>query len=66
MEEQGNEADLNFIPGLIVLGDFPPGSGLLRTPQGATSGMFARRTDVLKELGLAAPPAPWEDVLAYA
>ena len=54
------------MPELIALGDFPPGSGLRGIPWVGNVQVFAWRTDVLEELGLTAPPATWDDVLAYA
>ena len=66
MDERGIESDPDFVPELIALGDFPPGSGLRGIPWVGNVQVFAWRTDVLEELGLAAPPATWDDVLAYA
>jgi multiple sugar transport system substrate-binding protein len=66
MAERGIEPDDDFVPELIALGDFPPGSGLRGIPWVGNVQVFAWRTDVLEELGLDAPPATWDDVLAYA
>ena len=66
MAERGIESDPDFVPELIALGDFPPGSGLRGIPWVGNVQVFAWRTDVLEELGLEAPPATWDDVLAYA
>jgi multiple sugar transport system substrate-binding protein len=66
MDERGIETDDDFVPELIALGDYPPGSGLRGIPWVGNVQVFAWRTDVLEELGLAAPPATWDDVLAYA
>ena len=54
------------MPELIALGDYPPGSGLRGIPWVGNVQVFAWRTDVLEELGLEAPPATWDEVLAYA
>jgi multiple sugar transport system substrate-binding protein len=66
MAERGIEPDDDFVPELIALGDFPPGSGLRGIPWVGNVQVFAWRSDVLEELGLDAPPATWDDVLAYA
>jgi multiple sugar transport system substrate-binding protein len=66
MADRGIEPDPDFIPELIALGDFPPGSGLRGIPWVGNVQVFAWRTDILEELGLAAPPATFDDVLAYA
>src|SRR5215212_10293094 len=66
MDKRGIESDPDFIPELIALGDFPPGSGLRGIPWVGNVQVFAWRTDVLEELNLDAPPATWDDVLAYA
>jgi multiple sugar transport system substrate-binding protein len=66
IDERGIETDPDFIPELIALGDFPPGSGLRGIPWVGNVQVFAWRTDVLDELGLDAPPATWDDVLSYA
>src|SRR5688572_24456630 len=66
MAERGVESDPDFVPELLALGDFPPGSGLRAIPWVGNVQVFAWRTDVMEELGLDAPPATWDDVLAYA
>jgi multiple sugar transport system substrate-binding protein len=66
LDKRGIKADPDFVPELIALGDFPPGSGLRGIPWVGNVQVFAWRTDVLKELELAAPPKTWDDVLAYA
>ena len=66
MDQRGIEADPDFVPELIALGDYPSGSGLRGIPWVGNVQVFAWRTDVLEELGLDAPPATWDDVLAYA
>jgi multiple sugar transport system substrate-binding protein len=66
LDQRGIESDPDFVPELIALGDYPPGSGLRGIPWVGNVQVFAWRTDVLKELGLEAPPATWDDVLAYA
>ncbi len=66
MDERGIESDPDFVPELLALGDFPPGSGLRGIPWVGNVQVFAWRTDVLEELGLEAPPATWDEVLAYA
>jgi multiple sugar transport system substrate-binding protein len=66
MAERGAESDPDFVPELLALGDFPPGSGLRAIPWVGNVQVFAWRTDVMEELGLEAPPATWDDVLAYA
>src|SRR5829696_6375569 len=57
MTEQGIEPDEDFVPELLALGDYPPGSGLRGIPWVGNVQVFAWRSDVLEELGLAAPPA---------
>jgi multiple sugar transport system substrate-binding protein len=66
MDKRGIKPDPDFIPELIALGDFPAGSGLRGIPWVGNVQVFAWRTDVLEELGLAAPPKTWDDVLKYA
>ena len=66
MAARGVESDPDFVPELLALGDFPPGSGLRAIPWVGNVQVFAWRTDVMEELGLEAPPATWDDVLAYA
>jgi multiple sugar transport system substrate-binding protein len=66
MAERGVESDPDFVPELLALGDFPPGSGLRAIPWVGNVQVFAWRTDVMEELGLGAPPATWDDVLANA
>jgi multiple sugar transport system substrate-binding protein len=66
MDKRGITADPDFVPELLALGDFPPGSGLRGLPWVGNVQVFAWRTDVLKDLGLEAPPKSWDDVLAYA
>src|SRR5215204_2765523 len=66
LDQRGIESDPDFVPELIALGDYPPGSGLRGIPWVGNVQVFAWRTDVLEELGLEAPPATWDDVLAYA
>jgi len=66
LDKRGIESDPDFVPELIALGDYPPGSGLRGIPWVGNVQVFAWRTDVLKELNLAAPPKTWDDVLAYA
>ncbi|MDF3043339.1 MAG: hypothetical protein K0Q71_6045 [Thermomicrobiales bacterium] len=66
MAARGIESDPDFVPELLALGDFPPGSGQRAIPWVGNVQVFAWRTDVLEELGLEAPPATWDDVLAYA
>src|SRR5215211_8910755 len=66
LEELGYTRDPDFVPELLALGDFPPGSGLRAIPWVGNVQVFAWRTDVMEELGLEAPPATWDDVLAYA
>src|SRR5215213_5366399 len=66
MDKRGIESDPDFVPELIALGDFPPGSGLRGIPWVGNVQVFAWRSDVLEELGLDAPPKTWDDVLSYA
>src|SRR5215204_4526486 len=66
MDERGIESDDDFVPELIALGDYPPGSGLRGIPWVGNVQVFAWRTDVLDELELQAPPKTWDDVLDYA
>ena len=66
MDKRGIEPDPDFVPELLALGDFPPGSGLRGIPWVGNVQVFAWRTDVLEELGLEAPPKTWDEVLAYA
>src|SRR3954470_1438900 len=66
MDKRGIESDPDFVPELIALGDYPPGSGLRGIPWVGNVQVFAWRTDVLEELSLKAPPATWDDVLNYA
>jgi multiple sugar transport system substrate-binding protein len=66
LDKRGIESDPDFVPELIALGDFPPGSGLRGIPWVGNVQVFAWRSDVLEELGLKAPPATWDDVLDYA
>jgi multiple sugar transport system substrate-binding protein len=66
LDKRGITADPDFIPELIALGDFPPGSGLRGIPWVGNVQVFAWRTDVLDELELAAPPKTFDDVLTYA
>ena len=66
MDKRGITADPDFIPELIALGDFPPGSGLRGIPWIGNVQVFAWRTDVLQEMELEAPPKTWDEVLQYA
>jgi multiple sugar transport system substrate-binding protein len=66
MDKRGITADPDFVPELLALGDFPPGSGLRGLPWVGNVQVFAWRTDVLKDLELEAPPKTWDDVLDYA
>jgi multiple sugar transport system substrate-binding protein len=66
MDQRGITADPDFVPELIALGDFPPGSGLRGIPWVGNVQVFAWRTDVLEELELEAPPKTFDDVLTYA
>lgn len=65
LEELGYERDPDFVPELLALGDFPPGSGLRGIPWVGNVQVFAWRTDVLEELGLEVPQT-WDDVLNAA
>lgn len=64
-EGRGFPLDLDVVPELLALGDFPPGSGLRAIPWLGNVQVFAWRTDVLAELGLS-PPTTWDDVAAAA
>ena len=59
MDARASSPIHDFVPELLALGDFPPGSGLRGIPWVGNVQVFAWRTDVLEELGLEAPP---EDV----
>lgn len=65
MASKGVAPDSDFVPELLALGDFPPGSGLRGIPWIGNVQVFAYRTDVLQELGLTVP-ATWDDVLSNA
>jgi multiple sugar transport system substrate-binding protein len=65
LEELGYTRDPDFVPELLALGDFPPGSGLRGIPWVGNVQVFAWRTDVLTELGIEVPKT-WDDVLAAA
>jgi multiple sugar transport system substrate-binding protein len=65
LEELGVTPDPDFVPQLLALGDFPTGSGLRGIPWVGNVQVFAWRTDVLQELGVAAPKT-WEEVLTAA
>jgi len=55
----------DFIPELLALGDFPPGSGLRGIPWVGNVQVFAWRTDVLETMGLPVPKT-WDEVLTSA
>jgi multiple sugar transport system substrate-binding protein len=65
MAAQGVEADPDFVPELLALGDFPAGSGHIGIPWVGNVQVYVYRTDVFEELGLAVP-ATMDDVLAAA
>jgi multiple sugar transport system substrate-binding protein len=65
LEELGYTRDPDFVPELLALGDFPPGSGLRGIPWVGNVQVFAWRTDVLTELGIEVPKT-WDEVLAAA
>ncbi len=65
MEQRGHPPDTDIVPELLALGDFPPGSGLRGIPWVGNVQVFARRTDVLQDLGLPVPQT-WDDVLVQA
>lgn len=65
LEELGYTKDPDFVPELLALGDFPPGSGQRGIPWIGNVQVFAWRTDVLTELGIEVPKT-WDDVLAAA
>jgi len=65
MDTMGLEPDEDFIPELLALGDFPPGSGLRGIPWVGNVQVFAWRTDVLEDMGLTLPKT-WDEVLTAA
>jgi multiple sugar transport system substrate-binding protein len=65
LEELGWTADPDFVPELLALGNFPPGSGQRGIPWVGNVQVFAWRTDVLTELGLEVPKS-WDEVLTTA
>ncbi len=65
MDTMGMEPDEDFIPELLALGDFPAGTGLRGIPWVGNVQVFAWRTDVLEEMGLAVPKT-WDEVLRTA
>lgn len=64
-EVGGGTQDLDVVPSLLALGEFPPGSGLRALPWLGNVQVFAHHADRLAELGLA-PPTTWDDVLGNA
>lgn len=65
LDARGLVPDPDFVPGLLALGEFPTGSGLRALPWIGNVQLFARRQDLLADLGLSAP-ATWDDVLTNA
>ncbi|GIW04280.1 MAG: ABC transporter substrate-binding protein [Thermomicrobiales bacterium] len=65
LEELGYQKDPDFVPELLALGDFPPGSGQRAIPWVGNVQVFAWRTDVLEEMGIAVPKT-WDEVLTAA
>ena len=65
LEELGWEPDEDFVPELLALGDFPAGTGLRGIPWVGNVQVYAWRTDVLEDMGIAKPET-WDDVLAAA
>lgn len=65
MDTMGMEPDEDFIPELLALGDFPPGSGLRGIPWVGNVQVFAWRTDVLEDMSLSVPKT-WDEVLTAA
>jgi multiple sugar transport system substrate-binding protein len=65
MDQQGLAPDEDFVPELLALGDYPPGTGLRGIPWVGNVQVYAWRTDVLEDMGIATPKT-WDDVLAAA
>jgi multiple sugar transport system substrate-binding protein len=65
MAQKGIEPDPDFVPELLALGDFPPGSGLRGIPWVGNVQVYAWRTDVFEEMGITAPKT-WDEVLTAA
>ena len=65
MEQRGMAPDEDFVPELLALGDYPPGTGLRGIPWVGNVQVYAWRTDVLEEMGIAKPET-WDDVLTAA
>jgi len=65
MAEQGIEPDEDFVPELLALGDYPPGSGLRGIPWVGNVQVYAWRTDVFDEMGISTPKT-WDEVLTAA
>ncbi len=65
MDQQGMAPDEDFVPELLALGDYPPGTGLRGIPWVGNVQVFAWRTDVLEDMGLTAPKT-WDEVLTTA
>ena len=65
LEELGWEADEDFIPELLALGDFPPGTGLRGIPWVGNVQVYAWRTDVFEDMGIERPET-WDAVLKAA
>jgi multiple sugar transport system substrate-binding protein len=65
MDARGMEPDEDFIPELLALGDYPPGSGLRGIPWVGNVQVYAWRTDVFEDMGLETPKT-WDEVLTAA
>ncbi|MBA2596797.1 MAG: extracellular solute-binding protein [Chloroflexota bacterium] len=65
MDQQGMAPDEDFVPELLALGDYPPGTGLRGIPWIGNVQVFAWRTDILEDMGMTAPKT-WDDVLSVA
>jgi multiple sugar transport system substrate-binding protein len=65
MDKKGVKLDPDFVPELVALGEFPPGSGQRAIPWVGNVQVFAYRTDVLDELQLKVPTTI-DEVIANA
>ena len=55
LDARGETLDADFIPEIMVLGDYPAGTGLRGIPWVGNVQVLAWRTDVLEEMGAAVP-----------